>query len=79
MTDEAGALSGDFWKWVSAVLIAIMLAGLPAIVQAVRAPTNDDVAEIREGQVQILIRITALEARLMDIERRLDELEQRTP
>ena len=77
MTDEARTASGDFWKWVSAVLIAIMLAGLPAVVQAVRAPTKEDVAEIQEGQVEILVRITALESKLMDVERRLNELEQR--
>ena len=49
------------WKWVAAVLVAVMLAGAPSIVQAIKAPSQEEVDIIRERQNVVLQRLAALD------------------
>jgi len=51
------------WKWVAAVLVAVMLAGAPSIVQAIKAPSKEEVNIIRERQQQVLLRLGVMEER----------------
>lgn len=60
---EAGAANG-VWKWVAALLVAIMLAGIPGIVQAYRSATKEEMEIIRERQNQVLIRLAQIDERL---------------
>jgi hypothetical protein len=73
------------WKWVAAILVAIMLAGLPGIIQAYRAPTKAEVDYIRQRQDTVLVRLAAIDEKLLnnrelieEIQRRLELHEQRT-
>jgi hypothetical protein len=57
------AVNGEgVWKWVAAILVAIMLAGAPSIVQAIKAPSQDEVDLIHERQNLVLQRLAVLES-----------------
>lgn len=64
------------WKWLCAILVAIMLAGAPGIVQAVRAPTAEEVNIIRERQYQVLQRLAVVEEKLQANQLLLAELQK---
>jgi di/tricarboxylate transporter len=64
VTDGAG---DGVWKWVAAICVAIMLAGVPGIIHAVRSPTTAEVDVIRERQQSVLQRLAVLEVRIMDL------------
>ena len=49
------------WKWIAAILIAIMLAGAPSIVQAIKAPSQAEVDIIRERQNVVLQRLAGID------------------
>lgn len=83
MQGEAGAANG-VWKWVAALLAAIMLAGAPGIIQTYRTPTRAEVEFIRERQNQVLVRLAQIDERitntqllLVEIQRDLQAHEQR--
>ena len=56
--------SDGVWKWVAALLLAVMLAGAPGIVQAIRAPSKDQVELIQERQQVVLQRLAAQETQI---------------
>lgn len=60
------------WKWVAAVLVAVMLAGAPAIIQAIKAPSRDEVNLIRERQNTVLQRLAVIETEIQQ-QRELQE------
>jgi len=69
--------SAGVWKWIAAILVTILIAGAPAIIQAVRSPTRGEVDYIRERQVQVLIHLGELDQQvlaLQDLIRDLREL-----
>jgi hypothetical protein len=76
--DEEGAVHppNGVWKWIAAVLVAVMLAGAPSIIQAVKAPSQEEVDAIRERQVQVLIRLAGIDEQLQTNEGRLIELQE---
>lgn len=62
------ASTGDnFWKWIAAVLMAILLTGAPPYVglawALLRAPSKDDVSLIRERQQIVLQRLAVIDDR----------------
>jgi uncharacterized protein YpmS len=65
-----------YWKWVAAILISIMLAGSPAIILAIQAPTSEEVNIIRERQNQVLQRLAVLEERVETNQVLIIELQQ---
>ena len=72
---ETGGGANGVWKWIAAILVAVLLAGAPAIVMAVRAPTNEEVDLIHERQLQMLVKLSQLEEQLSNLERELEEHE----
>lgn len=52
------------WKWIAAILVAIMLAGLPGIVHAYRSPTKEELEFVRERQDAVLIRLAQIDEKL---------------
>lgn len=84
---EGGAVSSNgVWKWVAAIVVAIMLAGAPGVVQALKAPSQEEVDFIRERQVQVLIRLAAIDqqiaanqALLLELQSELRSHEQTSP
>jgi uncharacterized protein YpmS len=69
MDERAGV-----WKWIAAILVAVMLAGAPAIVQAVRAPSQAEVDLIRERQNTVLQRLAAIDVQIAQNQSLLAEL-----
>jgi hypothetical protein len=61
--NETGSVNG-VWKWLAALLAAILLAGLPGIIQLYRAPTKAEVEFIRERQNQVLVRLAQIDERI---------------
>jgi uncharacterized protein YpmS len=62
---ENGSLAPNgVWKWITAILVAILIAGAPGMVQAIKAPSQEEVDLIRERQVQVLIRLAAIDEQL---------------
>ena len=55
------------WKWVAAILAAIMLAGLPGYIQLLRGPSATDVTVIRDRQQDVLQRLAVLEAEVVEL------------
>ena len=53
--------NGGVWKWVAAILVAVMLAGAPSIFQAINAPSQEEVELIRERQNTVLQRLAAMD------------------
>lgn len=76
MQGEAGSVNG-VWKWIAALLAAIMLAGLPGIIQSYRTPTKAEVDFIRERQNQVLVRLAQLDERVLNNSLMLSELQRR--
>ena len=56
-------MPNGIWKWVAAILVAIILAGAPGMVQAIKAPSKEEVNIIRERQQQVLLRLGVMEER----------------
>lgn len=52
------------WKWIAALLLAVMLAGLPGIVQSFRTPSSHDFNIVRERQNVVLRRLDVLNEKL---------------
>jgi hypothetical protein len=61
VSENGSVAPNGIWKWIAAILIAIMLAGAPSIVQAIKAPSQAEVDIIRERQNLILQRLTAID------------------
>lgn len=57
-------MNNGVWKWITAVLVAIMLAGAPSIIQAIKAPSQEEVDFIRERQNVVLQRLAVLETQI---------------
>lgn len=64
------------WKWVAAVMLAVMLAGAPSIIQAIKAPSKEEVEIIRERQTQVLIRLASIDEKLVQLQLELQEHER---
>ena len=52
------------WKWIAGILIAIMLAGLPGVIQTFRAPSRAQIELIVERQNMVLQRLAVLEVQM---------------
>lgn len=76
MANETGGANG-VWKWVSALLAAIMLAGSPGYVQALRTPSESEVSIIRERQTEILIRMSQIDEQIANLQELLRAALQR--
>jgi uncharacterized protein YpmS len=76
LSERGIAPVNGYWKWVAAILISIMLAGSPAIILAIRAPTAEEVNIIRERQNQVLQRLAVLEERVETNQVLIIELQQ---
>lgn len=76
MSEEGAIHPNGVWKWIAAICISIMLAGSPSIIQAIKAPSQDEVDLIRERQVQVLIRLAAIDEQLQTNQTRLIELQE---
>ena len=61
MSENGGVAPNGVWKWIAAILIAIMLAGAPSIVQAIKAPSQEEVDIIRERQNIVLQRLAGID------------------
>ena len=57
---------GGLWKWVAAMLSAILLAGAPGMVYALKTPSSEEVKIIRERQDDVRIRLAIVEAQLKE-------------
>lgn len=69
---ESGAVHPNgIWKWIAAILVAIILAGSPGIVQAIKAPSKEDVNLIRDRQQEILVRLGVIDERIKESEEQL--------
>ena len=66
--------NGGVWKWIAAILVTVLIAGAPAIVQAVRSPTRDDVDVIRDRQVQVLIHLGELDQQVLALQNLVSDL-----
>ena len=66
--------NGGVWKWLAAILAAVILAGLPGLIYATRAPTAAEVDLIRERQQLVLQRLAVIEQRLDNIDKSLQSL-----
>lgn len=66
--------NGGVWKWIAAILVAIMLAGAPSIVQAIKSPSQEEVDLIRERQNTVLQRLAVLESQLQTNQAILSQL-----
>jgi hypothetical protein len=69
---ESGAMGEvtGLWKWIAAILAAILLAGLPGYIQLLRAPSTADFVLVRERQNDVLQRLAVIEQRLSDMDDR---------
>jgi hypothetical protein len=74
-TDGGGAANG-VWKWIAALLAAVMLAGAPGFVHAIQSPTQAEVDLIRERQQQVLQRLAVIEVQINDNRVLLTELQE---
>ena len=70
--DEGSAV----WKWIAAILVTILIAGAPGIIQAVRSPTRDEVEFIRERQVQVLIHLGELDQQILALQDLIRDLRE---
>jgi len=61
VNENGGAMPNGVWKWVAAVLVAVILAGAPGMVQAIKAPSQEEVNIIRERQNIVLQRLAAID------------------
>ena len=68
--------NGGVWKWIAAILVTVLIAGAPAIVQAVRSPTREDVDEVRERQVESLIHLAELDEKVFALQEVLRDLKE---
>lgn len=75
MSEGGGVAPNGIWKWIAAILVAILIAGAPGLVQAIKAPSQEEVDLIRERQVQVLIRLAAIDEQLQANETLLTELQ----
>ena len=73
---ERGSAANGVWKWIAGILLAVLIAGSPGIVQAIKAPSQEEVDFIRERQVQVLIWLSAIEAKLESNAERLDNIQR---
>jgi hypothetical protein len=64
MSESGLAPVNGVWKWISGILIAIMLAGLPGVVQTFRAPSRAQIEAIQERQNMVLQRLAVLEVQM---------------
>ena len=76
MNEEGSIHTNGVWKWIAAICIAVMLAGAPSIIQAIKAPSQEEVDLIRERQVQVLIRLASIDEQLQSNQTRLIELQE---
>lgn len=76
--NETGSVANGVWKWIAALLATVLIAGTPAIIQTLRAPSSSDVQQIRDRQLEVLVRLATIEAQLDELERRLEAHEQDT-
>lgn len=74
---ESGTANG-VWKWVSALLAAIMLAGAPGYVQAIRAPSQSEVDVIRERQIDVLVRLSQIDEQIANLQELIREVLQKS-
>lgn len=65
----------EVWKWISALLVTVLLAGSPGIIYALRSPSPEKVEQINDRQQLVLQRLAAIEVRLTVLEERLADLE----
>jgi hypothetical protein len=65
---------GGLWKWVAAILVAIIMAGSPAVWLAATAPSREEVDLIRERQNTVLQRLAVIESRVDINQERLREI-----
>jgi hypothetical protein len=70
-----GEVNG-LWKWIAAILAAIMLAGLPGYIQLLRAPSTADFVLVRERQNDVLQRLAVIEARVAITDSRDDAIDR---
>lgn len=71
-----GSITEGVWKWIAAILLSIMLAGSPAVIQAIRAPSREDVQEIQDSQVELLVRLARVETELAIVKMQLEAHQQ---
>ena len=67
-------LGEGVWKWIAAILAAILLSGMPGLVYAIRTPSSAEVEVIRDRQQIVLQRLAAIEVRLNSLETQLSAL-----
>lgn len=71
-----GATSGNgVWKWIVGILAAIMLAGIPGIVQTFRTPSNTEFTIVRERQQIVLQRLAVIESQILVLQQQIHELQ----
>lgn len=68
--------NGSFWKWISALLATILLAGSPGIVYALRSPSPDQVNVIQERQQNVLQRLAVAENEIVALQNQVIDLVQ---
>ena len=72
-------VDGGFWKWVTALLAAVMLGGLPGYIHLyVDSPKRGEVDFIRERQETVLQRLVVLELQIARLQEELKELQGRS-
>jgi hypothetical protein len=68
LANGSGGNGVNVWKWIAGMLAAIMLAGAPGIVFALRAPTPAQLEQIKERQQLVLQRLAVLEEQVSSLE-----------
>lgn len=76
MSEEGAVSPNGIWKWIAAILIAIILAGAPGMIQAIKAPTREEVEEIRDQQSVILQRLATIDSLLAQNQALLVEIHE---
>jgi uncharacterized protein YpmS len=76
MSENGSVAPNGIWKWIAAILIAIMLAGAPSIIQAIKAPTQEEVDIIRERQNLVLQRLAAIDIYILQNRDLLIEIQE---
>jgi hypothetical protein len=76
MSENGSVAPNGIWKWIAAILIAIMLAGAPSIIQAIKAPTQEEVDIIRERQNLVLQRLAVIDIYILQNRDLLIEIQE---
>lgn len=60
-------MNGSVWKWLAAFLAGVVLAGMPAAVVAVSAPSRTDYDRLRAEIVSSQVQAARIEERIVSL------------